>query len=232
MSRISAPCAAISRACAMATAGSKNWPPSENESGVTFRMPMTSGRPSRNRRASAFGVVSVVAVARAMRVALRWAHRPVKERGPASVADLQWQLLGAVDPARHHAFGRQQPHQFAALVGFGHGLGEIGRVAHLQLFHCVYAGCGQELGIFGADALHPHAVGEVRPAQELARTESGLLREKLALPSGARLLEQRAGRPYAGLAQHGQDLRINVRYGRERIRHSTPEFLRDTRTIR
>src|SRR5437588_4047909 len=52
MSRISAPSATIRRACSLARIGSRKRPPSENESGVTLRTPITSGRPSPNRRAS------------------------------------------------------------------------------------------------------------------------------------------------------------------------------------
>ena len=48
--------AAMRRACAIATCGSTNCPPSENESGVTLRMPITSGRrsPSSRRARRAF----------------------------------------------------------------------------------------------------------------------------------------------------------------------------------
>ena len=41
-SMISAPCSTSCRACATAAGGSRNRPPSENESGVTFTMPITS----------------------------------------------------------------------------------------------------------------------------------------------------------------------------------------------
>src|SRR5205085_3280873 len=52
MSRISAPSATIRRACSIARIGSRKRPPSEKESGVTLRTPITIGRPSPNRRAS------------------------------------------------------------------------------------------------------------------------------------------------------------------------------------
>ena len=42
----SAPSAIISTAWATAASGSSHLPPSENESGVTFKIPMTAGRPS------------------------------------------------------------------------------------------------------------------------------------------------------------------------------------------
>jgi len=45
MSRLSAPAAIRVRACATASAVSKNRPPSEKLSGVTLTTPMTEGRP-------------------------------------------------------------------------------------------------------------------------------------------------------------------------------------------
>jgi hypothetical protein len=76
----------------MALAGSKNWPPSEKESGVTLRMPMTSGRPSLSSADSASGPavctvagiavsLSVVLRANAMRLASRGRPRTVKPGG-------------------------------------------------------------------------------------------------------------------------------------------------------
>jgi hypothetical protein len=44
MSMMSAPSAAILRPCSIALFGSKKFPPSENESGVTFNTPMTKPR--------------------------------------------------------------------------------------------------------------------------------------------------------------------------------------------
>ena len=43
-STMSAPCAARSRPCAMAASAPYHWPPSENESGVTFTTPITRQR--------------------------------------------------------------------------------------------------------------------------------------------------------------------------------------------
>ena len=40
---MSAPSETILRACASARSGAVNWPPSEKESGVTFRTPITAG---------------------------------------------------------------------------------------------------------------------------------------------------------------------------------------------
>src|SRR5215475_10581373 len=50
MSRMSAPSAASRCACASAAAGSMKRPPSENESGVTLRTPITIGRPRASSR--------------------------------------------------------------------------------------------------------------------------------------------------------------------------------------
>src|SRR5262245_59509615 len=52
MSRMSAPAAAMRRACSMARCGSRKWPPSEKLSGVTLRTPITTGRPRPKSRAS------------------------------------------------------------------------------------------------------------------------------------------------------------------------------------
>jgi hypothetical protein len=38
-----APCAVIAKACARAASNELNCPPSENESGVVFKIPMTKG---------------------------------------------------------------------------------------------------------------------------------------------------------------------------------------------
>src|SRR5580658_8043849 len=50
MSMIAAPSAAMRSACASAASGSRKRPPSENESGVTFSTPMTTGRSSSSTR--------------------------------------------------------------------------------------------------------------------------------------------------------------------------------------
>src|SRR5262245_47115954 len=53
MSTISQPSAIICRACSIAFLAARNRPPSKNESGVTLRMPMMSGRePIAPRKAS------------------------------------------------------------------------------------------------------------------------------------------------------------------------------------
>src|ERR1035437_4249202 len=54
---ISAPCSTSSKACATAAGASRNRPPSENESGVMFRMPITSagrGKVNSNWQARSF----------------------------------------------------------------------------------------------------------------------------------------------------------------------------------
>src|ERR1700730_2879555 len=43
MSMMSAPSAIMRLACASARSGARNWPPSENESGVIFSTPITAG---------------------------------------------------------------------------------------------------------------------------------------------------------------------------------------------
>src|SRR5450631_2725511 len=207
MSRMSAPCAAIAAAWATALAGSMKRPPSEKESGVTLRMPMTSGRPSASNAESAsrtgFCAGSAAASkvrASPMAVALRWKARGCQEaslRGRAGlfIADLELQLLGVFDPVADHFLGRQQADHFALLVGLGHRVGEIGRVAILELLDGINAGGLQQLGIFLADALDAHAVGDVGPAQQPLFVETGLHGEHFASAHGARRLEQAFGRP-------------------------------------
>src|SRR5690242_14418338 len=119
---MSAPSVTMRCACAIATAGSMNCPPSENESGVTLRTPMTSGRPgarsrrSMSERSAAAEVVAIIALACAaatMFVKARWAVPP---RVP-SIRDLQRQLLGVLDPARDRLLGGQKVDQFALGIG-------------------------------------------------------------------------------------------------------------------
>src|SRR4249920_2558284 len=137
MSRISAPCLAISAAWAMALAGSRNWPPSEKESGVTLRMPITNGRPSEYSAESAFaadfgavpGAFSRVRTL-PMPVALRGRRGAVKQPRRL-IGDLERQKLGVLDPAFDDFLRRQQADQSALLVGVGHRLGKIGRVSIL-----------------------------------------------------------------------------------------------------
>src|SRR5215471_2244418 len=62
MSMMSTPSIIICLACATAASGGRKAPPSENESGVTFSIPMTNGRRSASRaeRTSAFAACRVV----------------------------------------------------------------------------------------------------------------------------------------------------------------------------
>src|SRR5690242_4863136 len=99
MSSRSAPCSAMALAWAIAVAGSRNLPPSEKESGVTLRMPITTGRPRPSRPDSAvgpgfcsgFGLVLRIS-ASAMDLALRSLAGPVKR---ASAQEVLPQKVGA-----------------------------------------------------------------------------------------------------------------------------------------
>src|SRR5215475_395404 len=146
MSRISAPCFIIWAALAIAAVGSRNWPPSENESGVTLSIPMTSGRPAECNAGSTVGA-DLPAVPRAlsrfgrlaMPVALRGRRGTVKDlRG--LIGYLQRQYPGVFDPAFDHFFGRQHADQPPLLVGIGHSLGQVARISILQLFHGIDPG--------------------------------------------------------------------------------------------
>src|SRR5689334_10363025 len=177
MSRRSAPSAAMRRAWASAIEGSKNCPPSENESGVTFRMPITAGRPSASSRSSGCGFGGAADCASAIDAALRRDHGEVKSW---SVADLWVEPLGRLDPAADALLRRQQLHALAPRVGCGHRLRELGRIAVFQLANSIDAGVLEQLRIGLADTLDPHPVGEIGPAQHRLLVDTKLLGQNLA----------------------------------------------------
>src|SRR5262245_24193932 len=171
MSRMSAPSATMRLACSIATFGSRNCPPSENESGVTFSTPITSGPGFANSRPSGSGGARATPPAgedgrRAivMPLALRAAYDGVNR---LSVGDLERQFLGVLDPAHDRAVGGQHAHEFAPAVGLGHRFGELFRIAVFQFLDRINAGGLQQAGIVFADALDPHPVGGVGPAQQV-----------------------------------------------------------------
>ena len=65
-SRIAAPSASISNPRATASSTDRYAPPSEKESGVTFRIPMTRGRPDRSRTPPGIGTRNAFAGCGAM----------------------------------------------------------------------------------------------------------------------------------------------------------------------
>src|SRR5450759_3545847 len=200
MSRISAPCWDIMPAWATALAGSMKRPPSEKESGVTLRMPMTSGRPreSSAESASRAGFCAGPAAASKVRaspmaVALRGRRGAVKKpffhfsphcggEVNSFVADLELQLLSVFDPVADHFLGRQQADHLTLLVGLRHRVGEIGRVAILEVLDGIHAGGLQQLGIFLADALDAHTVGALSSSRSVERIPTDL-RISAASPS-------------------------------------------------
>src|SRR3954469_19888993 len=159
---MSAPSATIRQACAIEWCGSMNFPPSEKESGVTLRMPMTSGRPSPSRRASGregatFCAVDAVPCA-VMAVALRRQGRKCQATLHSAIGDLEGKLIGVLDPTDHEFFGRQEAYQLALLVGLRHGLGEIGRIAVFQFPYRLHADRAQQTNIAFAHALDAHVI--------------------------------------------------------------------------
>src|SRR6185437_1954417 len=194
MSIMSAPCAAMSRACAMAIAGFTNWPPSENESGVTLRMPMTSGRPCASNAESWRGAAQrapsaeeAIGAAIPMRADLRGPGNAVKRAWAASrgqqetsICNLERQLPGVVDPAHDVLLRRQQADKLALSVGLRHRLGEVAWIAVLQFLHGIDARCLQQFGIFLAHAFDAHAVGHVGPAEQTLFVDTGLGGQHLA----------------------------------------------------
>src|SRR6478609_5314742 len=193
----------MTRAWAMALPGSTNSPPSEKESGVTLRMPMTKGRPRANSalspRGADFGAVLALSAAiAAMACGCAVAAGCQARAGRAkcrSVADLERQRLGLADPARHGLFRRQHANQLARPVGGSHGGREFGGVAVLEFAHGFNTGGLLQLGIFLTDALDTHAVGHVGPAQQILGVQTGLVGKRFAALQGGGGIEQASGRP-------------------------------------
>src|SRR5882757_2902709 len=157
---MSAPCCAICRACAIATSESKNCPPSEKESGVTLRMPMTSGRRCASSACSGPSV-KTACIAPLCGVA----HTESSASRFRSVPDLRVEPFGRLDPGGHPLLRRQEPHPLVLLVGFAHRLREAAWIAVLQLPDRIDAGILEQFRIGLAHALDAHAIGQVGPAQ-------------------------------------------------------------------
>src|SRR5712691_6448293 len=142
MSRMSAHSVTMRLAWSIASFGFKNCPPSENESGVTLRMPITTGLAFANSRPSGSGGARATPPAaeggrRAtlMPLALRAAKGGVNRR---SIGDLKRQLLGVLDPAHDGVVGRQYADQFALAVGFRDGFGELAGIAVLEFLDRIH----------------------------------------------------------------------------------------------
>src|SRR3981189_1865781 len=223
---MSAPSAIMRRAWAMALAGSRNWPPAENEAGVRWRTPRTRGWRSPKSRASQEGRVSPGrytdpgSLTVTMRSLCARGHAVSSHpEGRPSVGDLERQLLGVLDPAHHRLLGWHQPHQLAARIGVGHRFGEVGGVAVLELLHGVDPRRLEQLGIVLADALDAHAVGHVGPAQDAFRVDAGLGGEALATLRVLRSLEQPGRRADADGLQHCGHARSDILEICDRVGH-------------
>src|SRR5438874_13051608 len=110
---MSAPSAIMRRACASARSGAINRAPSENESGVTFRTPMTAGygldntarSPGRSIEAVDVPVLEGVAIMRSLCAVPAWESRQAARAGVglterplrALVADFRLKLAGLCD---------------------------------------------------------------------------------------------------------------------------------------
>src|SRR5579871_2899438 len=157
---MSAPSAAIRRAWLSALPGSKKRPPSENESGVTLRMPMTAGQGCfASKEASVWPLVCRVGAMserRCVAIALRRAGDLCQARGQRyvlAIGDLGRELPCLLDPARDQLLGGQEANELALLVLFRHGGGKIGWIAVAQLSHRADAGSLQQVRITFAHAL-------------------------------------------------------------------------------
>src|SRR6516165_8290143 len=138
MSMMSAPSITICSACATAASGERKAPPSENESGVMFNIPITTGRrsASRSERASAFAAdgvpvwesggdtafmapVCAVALVEASEAApaLQLSRNPT-----GSIRNHHRKSLGVVYPPFDRAFGGQHVHELSFCVRFCHRL--------------------------------------------------------------------------------------------------------------
>ena len=106
---------------------------------------------------------------------------------------LSYQPFGLVDPALDGAVGGQHAGELALGIGVGHGAGKLGGVAVFQFLDGIDAGGLQQAGIVRADALDPHPVGGVGPAQDALFVETGFLGQALSLLRPLRGIEQ-AGR--------------------------------------
>src|SRR5258708_6263827 len=110
ISIMSAPSATMRRACAIAASGSRKRPPSENESGVTLRTPITIGRPKPSNRAS----VSDVSVPD---LSVPGASVPEASLAARGLLETDWlaKLMGWLCAGPGGGVKRYQPEQFPVL---------------------------------------------------------------------------------------------------------------------
>src|ERR1700694_3204450 len=105
---ISAPSETIRSACTSACCGSKNRPPSEKESGVTFKIPITNARftvsswrnGNGSRRAIGYKEPAAIMAERFARSA-PGCQDEVQCGGLSLICDLEGQFLRLLDPAAH-----------------------------------------------------------------------------------------------------------------------------------
>src|SRR3974390_2048583 len=122
-------------------------------------MPITSGRPMSSKPANHEGGASAIngwpvgspytlmtwLCAADARLSSRAVKLAATRTRKLFVGNFELQFFAALDPIADHLFGRQQIDHFASLVGFRHRLGEVGRVAVLELLHGIAAGSLQAL---------------------------------------------------------------------------------------
>src|SRR5215475_15775845 len=214
---MSAPSSTMRPACAIADTGSTKRPPSENESGVMLRIPITAGRPNARRRRNRSGCRASCDVTALM--TLRYAAATTCQG--ASIGDFQRQPLGILDPARDRLLRRQEVHELALGVGIAHRLGQALGVAMLELSHRVHAGGADQHRVVVSDALDAHTVGAVGPCQQDLLVNAYPCGEFLASLGALRDLEQACRRadshPFQQPGLLGPDT-VNMRDG---IRHET-----------
>src|SRR5215470_10806703 len=200
---MSAPSVTICSACATAASGERKAPPSENESGVTFSIPMTNGRRtvSRPERASVFtgGVPNApetggdaAIIARMCAVALVVSSETAPGFTPpwTLVRNLHGEFLSVVDPPLDRVLGGHHTHKLSFCIRLYHRLRKSCRITIPQFLDGDDAGGLQELGIFLSDSLDAHAINEISDAEQLCLIDFRFFRKHLTAFDALGCLEQ------------------------------------------
>src|ERR1700756_1934472 len=209
---MSAPSAISRLACASACSGARNCPPSEKESGVTFKTPMTAGVGPDTSACSAgwrAGIAAnevgldLVAIMRSLCAVAasesRWRQglRPLGARRAVLanylISNLGLQLARLRDQLLDRFFRRQHADELLLDVDVPHVLRKARWIAQGELANRGDAGGAHQPDLRLAHAGNTHVVGRVRPFQELLLADAGPGRERLAPFHGAGSFEERFG---------------------------------------
>src|SRR5437868_11773267 len=210
---ISAPSAIMRRACASARSGAINWPPSENESGVTFRTPITVGygldntarSPGRSIEAADVAVLEGVAIMRSLCAVPAWESRRGRRAGAGLaecplrvlVADFRLKLAGLCDQLFDRLFRRQNTDEFAPCIHFFHVLRQAAWVTKSKFANRRDAGGAYQADLGFAHAGDAHVVRNIGPLQQLLLANAGLRCKSFAAFHVPGCLKQTVGRSNA-----------------------------------